>query len=184
VISHCLREPRGHGQEADHAAAGLGDPPRSGANRSGAVGASVRVAEEIQQAGHHSVADLGVLSGQPADRHRGTAPDTRRPPQPGFRDGTAAGQPPRTIQFYRCDVRDSAQRLGRSRRLVGVVSTRRKIMTDRLHLSRSRSVPALTGLVHRMVISYHRRQRNDLQQRAVWAEEARRTPTLQSWIDS
>ena len=42
--------------------------------------------------------------------------------------------------------------------------------------------PAL--LVRRLAVARRRRSAEDLRRRAAWAEQARHTPTLQSWIDT
>jgi hypothetical protein len=56
-------------------------------------------------------------------------------------------------------------------------------MTPRPHPGRSSPLPIPTRLVRHLITTYKRRQLEDLQRRAAWAEQARHAPTLQHWID-
>ena len=70
--------------------------------------------------------------------------------------------------------------------LVGRVSVRkpRKVMTPALPHRPSSSVRNPSQMVRHLAAARRRRESDDLRQRAVWAEQARHTPTLQSWIDT
>lgn len=56
-------------------------------------------------------------------------------------------------------------------------------MTLRSHLRSSGTTSAPTRLVHRLAVARDRRHAAELRRRAAWVEQARNTPTLQSWLD-